>query len=151
MSAVAATVVFRGGPELVLDVKGRLTVPTRWRDQLMDSVQGRLVITKTVEGGLALYPANVWQTIEATVLALPAENDAWRRFVLGNASDVDIDSGSRVLIPPELRAWAGMEKDVKFMGMGAHFELWDKTRHDAREALTLAQGRPEVLRNLVVR
>jgi MraZ protein len=143
--------VFRGGPELALDVKGRLTVPTRWRDQLMESVQGHLIVTKTVEGGLALYPANVWETVQATVLALPAENDAWRRFVLGNASDVEIDSGSRVLIPPELRAWAGMEKDVKLMGMGAHFELWDKTRHDAREALTLAQGRPEVLRNLVVR
>jgi MraZ protein len=146
-----AAVVFMGGPELALDVKGRLTVPTRWRDLLMESVQGHLIITKTVEGGLALYPANVWQTVQATVLALPAENDAWRRFVLGNASELEIDSGSRVLIPPELRAWAGMEKDVKLMGMGAHFELWDKTRHDAREALTLAQGRPEVLRNLVIR
>jgi len=84
-------------------------------------------------------------------MSLPAENDAWRRFFMGSATDVEIDSASRVLIPPELREWAGMEKDVKFMGMGSHFELWDKARYDAREALTLAQGRPEALRSLVIR
>ncbi|HLL18676.1 MAG TPA: cell division/cell wall cluster transcriptional repressor MraZ, partial [Rubrivivax sp.] len=61
------------------------------------------------------------------------------------------DSGSRVLIPPELRAWAGMEKEVKFMGVGSHFELWDMARHEAREAETLSRGRPEALRNLVIR
>ena len=54
-------------------------------------------------------------------------------------------------VPPELRAWAGLEKDVKFMGIGPNFELWDTARYEAREAVTMAQGRPETLRNLVLR
>jgi MraZ protein len=56
-----------------------------------------------------------------------------------------------VLIPPELREWAGLVEKVKFMGVGSHFELWDSARHEAREAEALAQGRPEALRNLVIR
>jgi len=143
--------VFKGGPELLLDVKGRITVPSRWRDMLVASVDGKLVVTKNPDGCLALYPQPVWHQFEAHLMSLPAENDAWRRFFMGSATDVEIDSASRVLIPPELREWAGMEKDVKFMGMGSHFELWDKARYDAREALTLAQGRPEALRSLVIR
>ncbi len=143
--------VFRGGPVLTLDAKGRLTVPSRWRDLLMTTVQGQLVVAKHPDGCLALYPLPVWEKIENTVLDLSWENDAWRRFMIGSATEIEIDTGSRVLIPPELRTWAGLEKDVKFMGVGSHFELWDQTRYDARETVALAQGRPEPLRNLVVR
>ena len=80
-----------------------------------------------------------------------AQDDAWRRLYIGSATEVEIDSASRVLIPPELRAWAGLEKDVKFMGMGAHFELWDLARYEEREQAAIAMGRPEPLRNLVIR
>jgi MraZ protein len=142
---------FRGGPVLTLDGKGRITVPARWRDMLMDSVKGQMVVAKSADGCLGLYPLPVWEQVEAHVLALPSENDAWRRFFIGSATEVEIDTASRVLIPPELRAWAGLEKDVKFMGVGPHFELWDITRYDAREAEAMARGRPESLRNLVVR
>jgi MraZ protein len=143
--------VFRGGPVLTLDGKGRLTVPARWRDQLMASDNGQLIAAKNADGCLSLYPLTVWMPLEALLLSLPAENDAWRRFFIGSATEAEIDSGSRVLLAPELRAWAGLEKDVKFMGVGPYFELWDTARYEAREALTLAQGRPEVLRNLVIR
>ena len=70
---------------------------------------------------------------------------------MGSATDVDIDSASRVLVPSELRVWAGLEKDVKFMGVGPNFELWDMARYEARETLTIAQGMPEALRNQVLR
>lgn len=143
--------VFRGGPVLTLDLKGRVTVPSRWRDLLMTTVNGQLIVAKHPDGCLALYPLPVWEKYEATLLDLTGENDSWRRFMIGSATEVEIDSGARITIPPELRAWAGLEKDVKFMGVGAHFELWDQTRYDAREALTLAQGRPEPLRNMVIR
>jgi MraZ protein len=57
-----------------------------------------------------------------------------------------------VLIPPELRKWAGLDRDVKFMGVGAYFELWDMARYEEREqAAMLAGERPEPLRNLVIR
>lgn len=143
--------VFRGGPVLTLDGKGRITVPARWRDVLVATVQGQMVVTKNPDGCLSLYPLPVWEAFENNVLALTTEDDAWRRFFIGSATEVELDSAARVLIPPELRAWAGLERDVKFMGVGAYFELWDSARHDVREAEALARPRPELLRNLVIR
>ena len=143
--------VFRGGPVLTLDGKGRITVPARWRDVLMATVQGQMVVTKNPDGCLSLYPLPVWEAFENNVLALTTEDDAWRRFFIGSATEVELDSAARVLIPPELRAWAGLEREVKFMGVGAYFELWDSARHDARETEALARPRPDTLLNLVIR
>ena len=143
--------VFRGGPVLTLDGKGRVTVPARWRDMLMANVNGQLIVAKNPDGCLSLFPLSTWETFETTVLSLPTQNDAWRRFFIGSATDVEIDSASRVLIPPELRVWAGLEDKVKFMGVGSHFELWDQARHEAHEAAEMAKGRPEPLLNLVIR
>ncbi len=143
--------VFRGGPVVTLDGKGRVTVPARWRDVLMATVNGQLVIAKNTDGCLAAYPPNVWEQIESTVLSLPTANDAWRRFLIGSATEVEIDSASRLLIPPELRDWAGLHEKVKFMGVGSYFELWDTARHEAHEATERAKGPPEALRNLVIR
>jgi MraZ protein len=142
--------VFRGGPVLTLDGKGRITVPARWRDMLMASVAGQMVVAKNPDGCLALYPLTVWEKFEANVLALTTEDEAWRRFFIGSATEVEIDSAARVLIPPELRSWAGLEREVKFMGVGPHFELWDIARYEAREADAVAKGRPEALRQLVI-
>ena len=142
---------FRGGPVLTLDGKGRITVPSRWRDLLMTNVQGQMVVAKNPAGCLSLYPLPVWEQFEMTLLALTSEHDQWRRIFMGSATDVDIDSASRVLVPPELRVWAGLEKDVKFMGVGPNFELWDMARYEARETVTIAQGMPEALRNVVLR
>jgi MraZ protein len=141
-------VPFRGGPVLALDQKGRITVPSRWREQLMATVGARLVITKNPDGCLSLYPLPVWEQVERAVLDLTAEDDAWRRLITGNSEEVEIDSASRVLVPPDLRRWAGLEKDVKFMGVGTHFELWDLARYEVQEAQAIARGRPEALRNL---
>ena len=143
--------VFRGGPVLTLDGKGRLGVPTRWREVLMATVQGQMIVAKNPDGCLSLYPLSVWENFENSVLALATENDAWRRFFIGSATELELDGAGRVLIPPELREWAGLVEKVKFMGVGSHFELWDSARHDAREAEALALGRPEALRNLVIR
>lgn len=142
--------IFRGGPVLLLDGKGRITVPTRWRELLMANVQGQLVVAKNPDGCLSLYPLPVWEKIEHQLLALSSEHDAWRRILMGSATEVEIDSASRVLVPPELRVWAGFDREVKFMGVGPHFELWDQARYEARETEAIAVGRPEVLRNLVV-
>jgi MraZ protein len=143
--------VFRGGPVLTLDSKGRLTVPARWRDMLVASVNGQLVVAKNADGGLSLYPMPVWEQLEANLLSLTTEDDAWRRFFIGSATEVEIDGASRVLVPPELRSWAGLEREVKFMGVGSHFELWDMARYEARELEAIAKGRPDTLRQMVIR
>jgi MraZ protein len=143
--------VFRGGPVLTLDGKGRITVPSRWRDVLMATVNGQMVVAKHPHGCLSLFPMNVWEQFETNVLALTAEEEAWRRFYMGSATEVEIDGGARVLIPPELREWAGLEKEVKFMGVGPHFELWDLGRHRDDEAQARARGRPASLLGVVLR
>ncbi|MBP9910246.1 MAG: division/cell wall cluster transcriptional repressor MraZ, partial [Rubrivivax sp.] len=107
-----SSMVFRGGPVLTLDGKGRITVPVRWRDMLVATVQGQLVVAKNPDGCLSLYPLPVWEQFEASLLSLTTEDEAWRRFFVGSATEVEIDSASRVLIPPELRSWAGLEREV---------------------------------------
>lgn len=142
---------FRGGPVLTLDNKGRLTVPARHKEVLMSTVSGQMVVAKNPDGCLSLFPLPVWEKFEAELLELPDDFVGWRRLFVGSATEVEIDSGSRVLIPPELRAWAGLAEKVKFMGVGAYFELWDITRYDEREEKMLAEGRPDALRNMVIR
>lgn len=130
---------FKGGPVLTLDGKGRITVPARYRDVLMTAVEGRMVVSKNPAGCLSLYPQPVWDRFETDLIALPESRNALRRLYLGSATEVQIDGSSRVLLPPELREWAGLERDVIFMGMGNSFELWDKARYAAQEARLLEQ------------
>jgi len=108
-----------------------------------------MVVAKNPSGCLTLYPRPVWEAFEQYLATLPMKHEAWRRLYIGSATDVEIDGASRVLVPPELRAWAGLDRDVMFMGVGDRFELWDKARYDAAEAQALAAGMPEELQNKV--
>ena len=130
---------FKGGPVLTLDGKGRVTVPARYRELLMSTVSGQMMVSKSHVRCLSLFPRPVWDQFEARLLALPASADGLRRLYIGSATEVAIDSGSRVLLPPELRDWAGLAREVVFMGLGNRFELWDKARYDAHEAAVLEQ------------
>jgi MraZ protein len=132
--------VFRGTSALSLDAKGRINVPVRHRDPLISACQGQLTLTRHPEGYLLIYPRPVWETVERELMALKTSSDGWRRIFLGSAVDAEIDSASRVLIAPELRSAAGLEKDVLLIGTGRRLELWDKQRHDAVEAKVLAAG-----------
>jgi MraZ protein len=126
-----------------------LTVPSRHRDVLMSTVDGQMVVSKNHAGCLTLYPRPVWDAFEADLARLPMKHEGWRRLFIGSATEVEIDASSRVLVPPELRAWAGLEREVVFMGVGDKFELWDKARYEAGEALIIAAGLPEELQNKV--
>lgn len=130
---------FKGGPVLTLDGKGRITVPARWRDVLMSAVQGQMMVSKSHVRCLSLFPRPVWDQFEVRLNALPASADGLRRLYIGSATEAAIDGASRLLLPPELRAWAGLEREVVFMGLGNRFELWDKARYDAHEAAVLEQ------------
>ena len=145
-----ADFVFQGGAGLFLDAKGRMTVPARHREVLKAVAEDKLTITKHPKRCLFVFPRPAWEQFRAKLLALPMSAEDWRRIFLGSAMDVEIDNASRVLIAPELRDWAGMEREVLLVGMGTRFELWDKARHDAHEATVLAAGMPDVLRDHVL-
>ncbi len=137
--------VFQGASALALDGKGRISVPARHRDALQALCAGQLTLTKHPDGCLLVFPRPAWEVFRDKVAALPMSASGWKRIFLGNASDVEIDGSSRVLVAPELRAAAGLGKDVMLLGMGSHFELWDAARYAAHEAEVMQQGMPEAL------
>jgi MraZ protein len=124
----------------VLDAKGRINVPVRHRDPLVKACEGQLTLTRHPDGYLLIYPRPVWEAVERELMALKTASEGWRRIFLGSAVDAEIDSASRVLIAPELRSAAGLDKDVLLIGTGRRLELWDKQRHDAVEAKVVAAG-----------
>ncbi len=137
--------VFQGNSALTLDAKGRMTIPARYRDALMESAQGALTITRNFDGGLLVYPRPVWEEKREVIMQLPMSARHVQRLLLGNAQDVEIDGAGRVLIAPELRSAAEMIKDVVLVGMGRHFDLWDAQMFANMQAADLAKGLPDSL------
>jgi len=109
-------------------------MPARYRDDLQTLCAGRLTVTKHPHGCLMVFPRPNWEAFRDQVAQLPFSQVGVKRVFLGHADDVEWDATSRVLIRPELRSWAGLEKDVTLLGMGSHFELWSTPIYAAKEA-----------------
>lgn len=137
--------MFQGSSALTLDAKGRMSIPTRHRDALIAEAEGRLTLTRHPDGCLLVYPRPVWEERREHIARLPMSARALQRILLGNAQDVDMDAAGRVLVAPELRAAAGLAREVMLMGMGAHFELWDCAALKRSEEAALATGLSDVL------
>jgi MraZ protein len=122
--------LFRGVNRVNLDAKGRLAVPTRYRGLLVESCASRLVVTIDANDRcLLIYPAPIWQEIERKLMKLPSFNKEARRLqrlLVGHATEVDMDGQGRLLLPPPLREFAGMNKQAVLIGQGDRFELWDE-------------------------
>lgn len=142
-----ANIVFQGPAALTLDGKGRIAMPSRHREVLAAMGVHQLTITKHPEGSLMIFPRPAWEHFREKVAALPMSASGWKRIFLGNAMDVDIDASSRVLIAPELRAAAGLTREVMLLGMGSHFELWDAARYAEHEARVMAEPMPDALQD----
>ncbi|KTC84173.1 division/cell wall cluster transcriptional repressor MraZ [Legionella brunensis] len=135
--------MFRGINAITIDGKGRLAVPTRYRDALVGgNDKAPLVVTiDTEETCLLLYPAAQWQIIEDKLQSLPSFNAAARRIqrlLIGHATDVELDSNGRVLLPPLLRDYAHLDKRVVMIGQGNKFEVWDEALWQSRREKWLA-------------
>ncbi len=139
--------MFQGASSLSLDAKGRLSVPTRHRDVLSATAGGQLTITRHPHGCLMLFPRVEWEKFRERVAALPMTAQCWKRILLGNAMDVEMDGTGRVLVSPELRSAAQISKEVMLLGMGTHFELWDNSTYDTQEAQAMQGDMPDVFRD----
>jgi MraZ protein len=123
--------MFRGVAHISLDSKGRLAVPSRYRDALMVQCGGRLVITADFDKCLLLYPVPEWEPIQQKLMALSSLNPRIRnlqRQLIGYAEDIEMDAAGRVLVSSALREFAALEKNVVLVGQGNKFELWDRTQ-----------------------
>ena len=120
--------IFRGINNLALDAKGRMAMPARYRERLMETCGGRLVVTVDKDRCLLVYPLPEWEIIEAQLIALPSLNKQARllqRLLIGHATEVELDSQGRILLPTMLREYAAMEKKLILIGQGKKFEIWD--------------------------
>lgn len=122
--------MLRGVHTLALDAKGRIAVPSRYRALLQSIAEGALVTTIDTEARcLLIYPLSEWEVIQEKISALSSFNKAARRIqrlLVGHATDVEMDASGRVLVPPPLREYAGLDKKVVLLGQGNKFELWSE-------------------------
>ena len=120
--------VFQGAAQVNLDAKGRMNVPTRSRDALTQGGTVKLVLTAHPDGCLLLYPAPAWEPIRARVMSFPSldrQFSVWTRLLVGFAQEVELDGTGRLLLPPEMRDFAKIAREVMFVGQGTHYEIWD--------------------------
>ena len=121
--------MFRGASALTLDAKGRMAVPAKFRQRLIESCQGQLVITMYQDPCLFVYPLPEWERVEQRLSDLSALDEAAqaiRRLMIGHAHDVEMDGAGRVLVPPLLRDLAQLDKDVMLIGQGERLEIWSE-------------------------
>lgn len=129
--------MFRGATSLNLDAKSRLVIPTRHRDAMLQESAGHLVLTAHPHRCLLLYPQPAWEPIQTKVMALSSfdkQSSALQRLLVGFAEDVVLDGAGRMLVSPALKEFAGLNKEVMFVGQGSHFELWNMDAWQAQLA-----------------
>ncbi len=128
--------MFQGSHSINMDAKGRIAIPTKCREQLTSVCGGQIVITAHIqERCLTLYPLREWEDkVLPQIQALPTVYKAAaraQRLVIGYAHEFTVDGNGRVLLPPTLRDFAGLEKRLMLVGLGSKFELWDEDAWNA--------------------
>ena len=122
-----------------LDAKGRLAIPAKFRGELADG----LVVTRGIDRCLSVYPLAAWQTLAERVSALSiSDPDArqFRRMVFAEAVDEALDAQGRILVPPELRRYAEIDREAVVVGMNTYLEIWNPTRWEGLSALVEDEG-----------
>lgn len=134
--------MFRGVNTLNLDSKGRLAIPTRYREMLARHCNGQMVVTVDRDHCLLLYPLPDWEEIERKLTKLPSFNKQARRLqrlLVGHATECELDGSGRILLPPPLREFATLNKSVVMIGQGNKFEIWNEEAWNRRRAEWLTQ------------
>jgi len=140
---------FRGVSNLNLDAKGRIVLPARYRERLVEFCQSQLIVTiDTDQPCLLIYPLPEWELIEEKIEALPSFNATTRRIqrlLIGHATEVEVDANGRMLLSNPLRDFARLGKKVVLIGQGKKFELWDESLWNERMESWLEDAGNEAL------
>ena len=124
--------MFRGSSIHTLDSKGRMIIPSRFRDVIKVGGGDALMITR-MDKSLFAYTLNEWGKVEERILNLADMSENMRRirrYFVGGAFECGCDKQGRVLIPPTLREYAGLEKEIVLVGLLDHFEIWSRDNWD---------------------
>lgn len=148
--------MFRGFAALNLDIKGRLTLPTKIRDPILEACAGKLVVTIDQSQCLNIYPLPKWEEIEAQLEKAETSDDAviaFKRLYVGHAAEVEMDAQGRISLPVILREWAALDKKVMLIGQIYKFELWDEQawfEHNKQNMQDKKEGRLKLPADLKV-
>jgi len=129
--------MFRGRFEHTVDSKGRVSIPSRFRDIITDRYDGKLILSMDYDRCLTVYPLEEWEKLEEKIKTLPMmkqEVKDFRRFLLSSAIESEIDKQGRLLIPPAHRDHAGISKNVVLVGIIDKIEIWDVEAWEARNS-----------------
>ena len=137
--------MFQGETAITVDDKGRVTVPTVYRDLVARESGNRLVLTYNpfVADGLLLYRFDTWEALRDKLLALPNMDKTVRilqQKLVGSAAILELDGNGRISLPPSHRSAVGIEKRAVLMGMGDKFELWSEQAHRAQVSQVIDSG-----------
>ena len=135
--------MFSGPTKVTLDAKGRLAIPTRYREEIAQRCDGQLYSTIDRDKCLLIYPRPAWEEVQRKLNRLPSfdSRNRWlQRMMVGYASPIDMDAQGRVLLPRELREFAGLERHAMLIGQGNRFELWDEERFTQERDAWLTQA-----------
>lgn len=119
--------MFLGEYQHSLDSKGRITIPSKFREQLTD----HFVATKGLENCIFLYTMDEWHSIEEKLRSLPftrADVRSFARFFFSGASELEVDKQGRTVLPANLREYAGIDRDVVIIGVGSRAEIWSSDK-----------------------
>lgn len=136
--------MFRGINSVLIDAKGRIKLPARYRQLLTSVIEcPPLVVTIDTDSPcLLLYPAQEWAIIEQKIQELPSFNPAARRvqrLLIGHATEIELDNFGRILLPALLREYAHLEKELRIVGQGKKIELWSAGEWEAYRTQWLAE------------
>ncbi len=126
--------MFMGEYNHTVDEKGRLIIPSKFREELGD----KFVVTKGLDGCLFVYAEAEWKKLEDKLRALPLTNKdarAFARYMLAGAAEVEPDKQGRILVPQVLRTFAELDKDVVLIGVAGRVEIWNKVRWDSASSI----------------
>ena len=124
-----------GAETHAIDQKGRVAIPARIRRSVSPEAHETFVVTPGLDGCLALYPLDEWRQTDERLRGLPAGDERARRFkrmLLVNAADVQVDAQGRVTLPGKLMELAGLKKEALVLGMVDHIEIWDPERFEKK-------------------
>jgi len=127
--------MFRGASKVTLDSKGRLAIPSRYRERLGNRCEGHLVVTVDRDHCLLIYPLPDWEEVQRKLDRLPSFINPAReiqRLMVGYATDVELDGHGRILLSKVLCEFAELDKQTMLIGQGNKFELWDEERWNQR-------------------
>jgi MraZ protein len=120
--------MFRGRYEHTIDAKGRTSLPARYREVLTSAGERRIILTSSLDPCLVAYSVPEWTSFEERLAKLPQFDRAvqkLKRIYVSGAVECDVDDSGRILVPPTLRDYAGLKKEVLWAGSGKYAELWD--------------------------